>query len=206
MTPLLQSSDLGLQLGERCLWAQVGFALHPGERLHVSGPSGCGKTLLMRVLGGLMPATEGVVRLQGRAFGDMAPGRWRSEVCLISQAAPVMPDCPAQTWADIRALAVQRARPADDPGPLCAALGLGPGVLDQPWTELSGGERQRVHLALALATRPQVLLLDEPTSALDPDAVAAAEALLAPFATVWVSHDAAQIARLAPQHTLRLGP
>jgi ABC-type multidrug transport system ATPase subunit len=85
---------------------------------------------------------------------------------------------------------------------LLTALGLGKALLDRPIAELSTGERQRLGLVRAIADDPAVLLLDEPTSALDQQSAALAEELikfqaLAGRVVILVSHDAAQIERLA---------
>ena len=85
---------------------------------------------------------------------------------------------------------------------LLSALALDAGHLDRPLAELSTGERQRLGLIRALADEPRVLLLDEPTSALDAISAAMAEELikfqlLAERIVLLVSHDMAQIERLA---------
>ena len=85
---------------------------------------------------------------------------------------------------------------------LLSALALEPAILDRPIAELSTGERQRLGLVRAIADEPRVLLLDEPTSALDAQAAALAEELikfqmLAGRIVILVSHDPAQIERLA---------
>ncbi len=71
--------------------------------------------------------------------------------------------------------------------------------------DLSGGEAQLVALLRAIQLDPQVLLLDEPTAALDREATGAVEQLVELWfaderdrrATVWVSHDGRQAARVA---------
>jgi len=86
------------------------------------------------------------------------------------------------------------------------ALGLDARLLGEPVARLSSGERQRCALLRLLANEPQVLLLDEPTANLDPLSAQRVEAVVADYrqtrqaAVIWVSHDPAQIARVADRH------
>ena len=90
----------------------------------------------------------------------------------------------------------------------CDRVSIKRELLDREADSLSGGEAQRMVIARALAAQPQVLLADEPTSALDGDATERMEALALSLlgqgiAVVWVTHDRAQIRRLA-QHLVVL--
>ncbi len=69
----------------------------------------------------------------------------------------------------------------------------------QPWSQLSGGQAQRCYLCVFLVLAPDVLLLDEATSALDHAASLLVEAAVraSGCAAVWVSHDDAQVGRVA---------
>ena len=81
-------------------------------------------------------------------------------------------------------------------------VALDPGLLGQDARTLSGGELQRMCLARTLVTQPETLLLDEPTSALDDQPKRVFEHTARDLAAqgitiIWVTHDAAQAARVA---------
>ena len=59
----VRCDGLGLQLDDRWLWRNITFTVEPGEMIAVTGPPNCGKTTLLRVLGGLMQATEGAAEV-----------------------------------------------------------------------------------------------------------------------------------------------
>ncbi len=167
------------------------------------GPSGAGKTTLLRAIAGL-ERLEGEVRLEGQAWQGrrvfLAPHR--RPVGFVFQQAALLAHL---TVRGNLLYAVRRA--GGGPGAISwgeaiRLLGIEP-LLSRPTARLSGGERQRVALARALLTRPRLLLLDEPLSSLD----AAAKAEILPFLeqafavlaipVLYVSHDAAEVARLA---------
>ncbi len=176
----------------------ISFHIDDGECLALTGPSGAGKTLLLRALVDLDP-NQGRVTAAGQCRANVQAPEWRRLVSYL----------PAESgwWMD---------RVGDHmPDPAAArkmltALGFTDpeAVLAWPVERLSSGERQRLALARGLLGAARVLLLDEPTSALDPENCALVEDLLQARldqgATVLlVSHDAAQVARLAGR-SLRL--
>ena len=170
----------------------VSFSLDAGECLCLSGPSGTGKSLLLRAIADLDPH-EGSVWLDGTASDAIAPALWRCRVGLLP---------PDSSWWLPRAIDHFHD---GQPLPL-DSLGLEPGLLGEPVARLSSGERQRLALLRLLANTPRVLLLDEPTANLDPASTLRVEAVIGEFrkthqaAVIWVSHDPAQIARVANRH------
>ena len=166
------------------------FELAKGDRLCISGRSGSGKSRLLRALADLDPHA-GEILLHGRPQHEIAPWEWRRRIALLpAEAAWWAPTVGEHNRAiDARAL---------------ACLGLPLDAESWPVERLSAGERQRLALLRLTAGRdPDVLLLDEPTANLDPDSADRAERYLLALAhdrgvaMVWVSHDAAQIGRVA---------
>jgi putative ABC transport system ATP-binding protein len=201
---IFEADGLARSVGERCLFADLGFRLSPGEHLAVVGPSGSGKTLLLRGLAWLDPLDAGSVQLDGRPPKAWGIPRWRAEACYVAQHPPRLQGTPLAYAERVTRFHSQRLRQGLNPLELAETWGLPRARWDAPWARLSGGEQQRILLAIAVSRGPSVLLLDEPTSALDAEATARVEASLAPHTLVWVTHDRDQAARVADR-ILRLG-
>ena len=170
-------------------------------------PSGAGPSLLLRLLAGLDRPAAGSVVLDGRTPAELGGlPAWRARVAYVTQTPARLPGAPADTFAEARGYSSQRERPHGDLGAAASALLLEPSTLAQPWATLSGGQALRALLAVALALRPDVLLVDEPTAACDTTSAAAVEAALkaSGAALVWVSHDPEQPARVGGR-ILRIG-
>jgi ABC-type iron transport system FetAB ATPase subunit len=168
----------------------LSFEVAAGECVTVEGPSGSGKTRLLRAIADLDPA-GGYVHFEGVERAEMSGPQWRRRV----RYAAAEPAWWAETAREHFPTGAKVER-------LLSALALDTHHLDRPLFELSTGERQRLGLVRALADEPRVLLLDEPTSALDATSAAMVEELiryqlLAERIVLLVSHDAAQIERLA---------
>ncbi|MGH2400630.1 MAG: ABC transporter ATP-binding protein [bacterium] len=142
---------------------QISFQVQPSEFLSIVGPSGCGKTSLLRLIAGLMPVDQGVIRVgagevtrpgpeRAVVFQDFALLPWKSVLDNIAFGLKLRGVGKVER--------TERARNA------LALVGLQDFVDSLP-QELSGGMRQRVGLARALCADPKVLLMDEPFGSLD---------------------------------------
>lgn len=194
--PLLQAECLTIAVAGRVLVQGLDLDLEAGELRVIQGPSGVGKSTLLRALAGLIPLQAGSLCLAGETFDRLGGPRWRTRVALVPQGAPPLGGSPQALATELRGFHHQRERPWDDPQDIARRLGLEEGAWSRSWALLSGGERQRAHLALALASQPDILLLDEPTAALDPAATLRVEEALRGRSVIAVSHDETQAQRL----------
>lgn len=169
------------------------------------GPSGSGKSTLLRLCNRLEVPTSGSVAYRGRPLAGMDPLRLRRQVGMVFQRPVLF----AGTVRDNLAEADGGAGPIEF-GNVLQRAALDSSFLDRPAAELSGGEGQRVCLARSLLAGPEVLLMDEPTSSLDGAAVSRLEKLGKGLADagmpiVWVTHDLAQMRRIADRVAVLVG-
>jgi ABC-2 type transport system ATP-binding protein len=157
----IETIGLGRRYGKR--WALHGLDLVVPEHAVVGlvGPNGAGKSTLLHLVTGLVPATEGDVRVLG---GRPGTATTLPDVAFVAQ------DAPLPRRARVRDLLATAAGmnvrwDAEIVDERIDALGLDRGLRVG---ELSGGQRAQLALALALAKRPRLLLLDEPVASLDP--------------------------------------
>ncbi len=185
--PLLQIN----QLSHKVI-GPVTLAVEAGDCVCISGPSASGKSLLLRAIADL-DDHGGEVRLNGIAARDMPAHEWRMQVGLLP---------PESVWWLPR---VGDHIHGDLPVPM-EHIGLDNDMLVRQVTRLSSGEKQRLALMRLLSNQPAVLLLDEPTANLDPGNTRRVEAVINEYcrmrkaAIIWVSHDLAQVERVADRH------
>ena len=142
---------------------EINFKVNEGEFIAVVGPSGCGKSTLLKILAGILPPSNGEVRLRGTPITGP-----RRDIGMVFQS-PVL--FPWRSVLDNVLLPVDVQRLGRD-GHLKVAMdllslvGLDGFERRYPW-ELSGGMQQRVAITRALIHDPAMLLMDEPFGALD---------------------------------------
>lgn len=148
----------------------VSMDIRAGEVLVLMGPSGSGKTTLISILGGILSATSGSVRIAGREIVGLPekelPALRRDLFGFIFQGFNLFPALNAQENVSIMCSLKRVADPKAKAAELLESVGLGGKLRSYP-ADLSGGQKQRVAIARALAGDPQIILADEPTAALD---------------------------------------
>jgi len=135
-----------------------------GELFGLIGPDGAGKTSTFHILGGVMPATDGIVEIFGRSAREA-----REQVGYLTQAFSLYTDLSVDE--NLRYVGELRRVPPPviqaRGGRYLSLFGLGP-FRRRLAGQLSGGMKQKLALACALVAEPEVLLLDEPTTGVDP--------------------------------------
>ncbi len=165
---VFECRDVGLALphhGERrSIVEGIAFDIRRGEFFTIVGASGTGKTTLLRILGGLVPATSGTVSFEGKPIEGPPEG----VVVVFQDYSHALLQW--RTVARNVALGLegrmQGAQLEERVAEALQMVGLEKNAFDFPW-QLSGGMQQRVQIARALALHPEVLLMDEPFGALD---------------------------------------
>ncbi|MEU3234441.1 ABC transporter ATP-binding protein [Streptomyces anthocyanicus] len=144
----------------------VALSAAPGDVVALLGPNGAGKTTALRALAGLVPLSDGHLRLDGAEL-DRTPPESRP-VGVVFQDYLLFPHLTALDNVAFgpRCRGATKAQARTQAAAWLERLGIAGHAAAKP-RRLSGGQAQRVALARALATRPRLLLLDEPLAALD---------------------------------------
>ena len=166
--PVIEAENLTVRFGDFTAVDNVSFRIQPGEIFGFLGSNGCGKTTTMKVLTGLLEASEGSTRLYGQTV-DARDLTTRKRIGYMTQAFSLYSELTVRQNLDLHARLFDMA-PAGI-GPRIAELARRfdlEAVLDSLPMSLPLGVRQRLSLAVALIHRPEILILDEPTSGVDP--------------------------------------
>lgn len=166
--PAIVATHLTRRFGGFTAVNDVSFEIGRGEIFGFLGSNGCGKSTTMKMLTGLLPATEGEAFLFGEKV-DAANVDTRRRVGYMSQAFSLYTELTVRQnlWLHARLyhLPADRAQARIDE--LVTRFGLGV-HLDDLAEVLPLGVRQRLSLAVAVIHAPEMLILDEPTSGVDP--------------------------------------
>jgi ATP-binding cassette subfamily B protein len=153
------------------------FTIPAGSVVGIVGRSGSGKTTLTKLIQGLYPVQEGIVRFDGLDAREIDLAHLRKQIGVVLQEnflfrgtvrQNITVTRPDATFEEI--VAASRAAGADE---FIERLPQGYDTpLEENASNLSGGQKQRLSIARSLLAKPRILILDEAASALDPESEA----------------------------------
>jgi len=134
--------------------------INRGEFVSIVGPSGCGKSTFLKIVNGLLPATEGEIEIHSSSKGQ--------DHAMVFQDSSLFPwySVIGNVAYGLICQGVKRKEAYARALPLIRLVGLEGFETKYPY-QLSGGMQQRANLARALTVDPEILLMDEPFAALD---------------------------------------
>jgi ABC-2 type transport system ATP-binding protein len=162
MTAAIAAQGLGKRYRRTWALADCTLSVPAGHVVGLVGPNGAGKTTLLGLATGMLAPSTGTIEVLGGR-----PGSGRAQLARVGYLAQGAPVYAGLSVADHLRLGA-RLNPGWDAGPARSRierLDLDP---RQKAGTLSGGQRAQLALALAIAKRPQLLVLDEPVASLDP--------------------------------------
>jgi branched-chain amino acid transport system ATP-binding protein len=180
-TPALSTSGLNKRFGSLVVANEIGIALPQGVRYALIGPNGAGKTTLINLMTGMLQPDGGHILLGGEDITALGPeqrvSRGLVRTFQINSLFPHLNPLEAVTLAVCEREKISRVwwrttagyrAAVDEAYDILKSLLLAP-VCTRETRELAYGQQRLLEIALALATRPKVLLLDEPAAGVPRD-------------------------------------
>lgn len=166
---VIQARGVGRRFGKLTAVDGVDLEVDRGEVFGFLGPNGAGKSTLIRMLVGLLPASEGSIRVLGHELPREAE-RLRPKVGYMTQKFSLYEDLSIEENLRFAAeiFGLERAVRSERVEQVLVEYELAERRDQRPAT-LSGGWKQRLALAVATIHQPSLLVLDEPTAGVDPD-------------------------------------
>lgn len=195
---MLEVRGLCKSYGGRQVLCPVSFVLPPGQCLGLAGPNGSGKSTLLRLIAQIEKPDGGDVLYEGRSVLDDRQFL-RTALGYVPQSTELARELTVRQQLRLWQAACGLSGPL--PKDVLDLLGLEP-LLKAPIRTLSGGMAQRVSIAMALLSRPRVLLMDEAASGLDggyvPKLLDWLEGYYLPGggSLIWCSHHPEELERL----------
>lgn len=219
MEAILETKNLGKRFGAFAANSAIDFSVREGELRAVIGPNGAGKTTFFNLLSGIAAATDGEIYFRGEKITQLAgPQRVGRGIAKAFQTANVYPDetvlqncrlaAIAHTQGRFKLELFRTSRNANVDAIAYEALGLVDlgALANSRAGDLSHGDKKRLDIAVALATKPQILLLDEPVAGMSIEEVHKTDALIRALAkkmtVLLIEHDMTMIMGISDSITV----
>ncbi|MFI3244325.1 MAG: peptidase domain-containing ABC transporter, partial [Akkermansia sp.] len=154
--------------------ADFSYTIHPGTTIGLVGRSGSGKSTLTKLMQGLYPLQQGIIKYDGIDLREIDQSHLRSQIGIVLQDSyffhGTIKENLTITRKDASMEEVIYAARIAGAEEFIQSLPRGfDSILEENASNLSGGQRQRLSIARALLPNPRILIFDEATSALDPE-------------------------------------
>lgn len=169
---ILTAHDICVRIDKKIILDGVTMEIPTGKITAIIGPNGSGKSTLLKTLTRSLSAWRGEVQFAGRSITALSPRQLAQQLAVLPQSPQAPPDLTVKNLVEYGRFPHrhwwQSMSFGDEDVVEWAIVQTGLAALaERLLSTLSGGERQRAWIAMALAQKPQVLLLDEPTTYLD---------------------------------------
>jgi len=169
---IIDVKNITVELSEKIILRDMNLSIIKGEVLSIIGPNGCGKSTLLKTIARINRTKNGSVEFEGNNVQSFSHRQFAQRLAILTQDPEAPPDLTVYDLVKLGRFPYRSWYSGDnkeDEEQVAWALeqtNMGQ-MKKRLLVTLSGGERQRAWIAMALAQRPQVLLLDEPTTYLD---------------------------------------
>ncbi len=158
--------------GSKKVIDKISMDIEFGDIVTILGPNGSGKSTLVKVIGRIIKPWDGKVKLDGLNIANLNTKELAKKIAILPQSKHIQSDVTVERltkygrYPHQRFLSQLNSKDMDIIDWALEKTGMME-MRQQYLNNLSGGERQRAWIAMALAQRPEILILDEPTTYLD---------------------------------------
>lgn len=168
MENVIEVTDLSKQFKKQMAVDKVSFEIKRGSIVGLVGPNGAGKTTIMKMLGGLVFPTEGKIKIFGAEDED-GLCKARERMCFMIETPYAKEAMSASE--NVEKLRLQKGIPGKERGEEVLKLVGLENTGKKLVKNFSLGMRQRLGIAMALLSKPEIMVLDEPVNGLDPQGI-----------------------------------
>lgn len=172
MTEILSAHGIDVGINKKIIVHNLSLDIPEGKITAIIGPNGCGKSTTLKAVSRIWPLEKGSITFKGKDIRSFSHREFAQCMAILTQSPQAPTDLTVQDLVEMGRFPHRGflgRGDKDDAKHVEWALEQTnmAGMRHRLLHTLSGGERQRAWIAMALAQRPQVLLLDEPTTYLD---------------------------------------
>lgn len=172
MDNVMQAIDITVKIADKTIIKDLSLSVPEGKITAIIGPNGCGKSTTLKALARIWPCKTGKVIFKDKNIRSFSNRDFAKKMAILTQAPQSPADLTVKDLVEMGRFPYRNwfgRKSLEDDQHIDWALQQTNMISMQTrlLSTLSGGERQRAWIAMALAQRPEVLLLDEPTTYLD---------------------------------------